>query len=167
MKLNDPDFDKRGFFRSLESIVYLFLMLPLTAFGWVFLEKEKAGGLRAVFFEEPDIMFHGVMGIGVGYILMRTVTTWKRDVKRALQNVPELDAKLRMVRKPMIYRNLLWALGAGIGAYGLHEKGDMIYAIVFTLFLLLITSNRPSPRYFARFLELKGEEREWMLKQNA
>lgn len=164
MKLRDADFDKRKFIKSLESIVYLFLVLPLTAFGWVFLEKEKVGGLRATFFENTDVMFHSVMGIGVAYVLMRTTATWKRDILRALDKTQELDVKMSAVRKPIIYRNLMWALGAGIGTYGLYEKGDMVYAVVFTVFLLLITSNRPSERYFVKFFSLKGEEKEWMLK---
>ncbi len=165
MKLADAEFDKNRFLRSLESIVYLFLALPLAAFGWVFLEKEKAGELRSVFFENPDVMFHSVMGIGVGYILMRTVATWKKDVLRALERVEEIDSKLKMVQKPIIYRNLMWALGAGIGAYGLYEKGDMVYAIVFTLFLLLITSNRPSSKYFVKLFKLREEEKDWMMKK--
>lgn len=165
MKLADPEFNKGRFLRSLESIVYLFLVLPLVAFGWVFLEKEKTGELRSVFFENPDVMFHSVMGIGVGYVLMRTVATWKKDVLKALDRIDELDVKLSMVRKPIIHRNVMWSLGAGIGAYGLYDKGDMVYAIVFTLFLLLITSNRPSPRYFVKLFKLKDEEKEWMMKQ--
>ncbi|MBO3700215.1 hypothetical protein [Roseivirga sp. E12] len=164
MKLSDSDFDKTKFIKSLESIVYLFLVLPLVAFGWVFLEKEKVGGLRATFFENTDVMFHSVMAIGIGYILMRTTATWKRDILRALDKTQELDAKMSAVRKPIIYRNLMWAMGAGIGAYGLYEKGDMVYALVFTVFLLLITSNRPSERYFVKFFSLKGEEKDWMLK---
>jgi len=164
MKLRDADFDKRKFIKSLESIVYLFLVLPLTAFGWVFLEKEKLGELRSTFFENTDVMFHSVMGIGIAYVLMRTTATWKRDILRALDKTQELDAKMLAVRKPIVYRNLMWALGAGIGAYGLYEKGDMVYALVFTIFLLLITSNRPSERYFVKFFGLKGEEKDWMLK---
>lgn len=164
MKLRDADFDKRKFIKSLESIAYLFLVLPLIAFGWVFLEKESAGELRTTLFEDTDIMFHGVMAIGVGYILMRTFATWKPDILKALTKIEELDVKLLAVRKPIIYRNIMWALGAGVGVYGLYEKGDMIYALVFTVFLLLITSNRPSERYFVKFFKLKGEERDWMLK---
>lgn len=107
-------------------------------------------------------MFHGVMFIGVGYIIVRTTATWTRDVRRATDKVKELDVRLKMLKKPIIYRNVLWALGAGIGAYGLYEKGDMIYALVFTLFLILITANRPSGRYFSKLLKLKGDEKKWM-----
>lgn len=164
MKLRDANFDKRKFIKSLESIGYLFLVLPLVAFGWVFLEKESTGGLRNTFFQNTDIMFHGVMAIGFVYILMRTLATWKADLLKALARTEELDVKLIAVRKPIIYRNVMWALGAGIGAYGLYEKGDMVYALVFTVFLLLITSNRPSERYFVKFFKLKGEEKDWMLK---
>ncbi len=167
MKLSDPNFDKRRFIKSLESTVYLFLVLPLIAFGWVFLEKERVGGLRATFFDNTDLMFHSVMAIGVGYILMRTLATWKPDILKALAKTEALDVKMAALRKPIIYRNVMWAMGAGVGAYGLYEKGDMVYAIVFTLFLLLITSNRPSEHYFVKFLKLKGEEKEWMLKNNA
>ena len=56
MKLRDANFDKRKFIKSLESIGYLFLVLPLVAFGWVFLEKESTGGLRNTFFENTDII---------------------------------------------------------------------------------------------------------------
>lgn len=163
MKLRDPDFNKRKYIKSLESIIYLFLILPLVTFAWVFLEKERVGGLRSTFFENTDIMFHGVMAIGVIYILMRTLATWKRDLLRSLASTFEMDVKIRALRKPIIYRNIMWVFGAGIGAYGLHEKGDMIYAMVFTLFLVLITSNRPSERYFVNFFKLKGEEKDWML----
>jgi len=79
MVLNDPQFNKDKFIKSLESVIYLFLVIPLIGFGWVFLEKERLGELRAVVFEDPDIMFHSVMAIGVGYVLMRTLATWKRD----------------------------------------------------------------------------------------
>lgn len=162
MNLSDPEFDKYSYFKKLESVVYLFLALPLMAFGWVFLEKERSGGLRSVFFENPDLMFHGVMGIGVGYILMRTTATWSRDMRKATEPFKELDVKLTMLRKPIIYRNILWAIGAVIGAYGLYEKGDMVYAMVFTIFLIMITANRPTGRYFSKLLKLKGDEKKWM-----
>ena len=165
MVLNDPQFNKDKFIKSLESVIYLFLVIPLIGFGWVFLEKERLGELRAVVFEDPDIMFHSVMAIGVGYVLMRTLATWKRDILKALEKTKEIDLKLKAVRKPIIYRNIMWSIGSGIGAYGLYEKGDMLYAIVFTLFLLLITSNRPSSRYFIKLFRLKGEEKDWILKQ--
>ena len=164
--LEDSDFDKKAFLRKLEAIVYLMLALPLIGFAWVFLEKERSGTLRSVFFEDPDLMFHAVMFIGVAYVLMRTVLTWKKDVMKGLEGIEALDIKLQMMRKPIISRNILWAFGAIIGAYGLYEKGDMVYAIVFTLFLLLITSNRPSVYYFVRFLKLKGDEKDWMLKDD-
>ena len=162
MELSDPQFNKSTFIKQLESVVYLFLVLPLLTFGWVFLEKDGNGSLRSVVFENPDLMFHGVMFIGVGYIIVRTTATWTRDVRRGTDKVKELDVKLKMLKKPIIYRNVLWALGAGIGAYGLYEKGDMIYALVFTLFLILITANRPSGRYFSKLLKLKGDEKKWM-----
>mgnify|MGYP000442241765 CR=1 FL=1 len=165
MILSDPEFNKEKYIKSLESIIYLSLVLPLIAFGWAFLEREKVDGLRAVFFEDPDVMFHSVMAIGVGYVIMRTMATWKKDIIKALERTTEIDLKLKAVRKPIIYRNIMWSLGAGIGAFGLYEKGDMVYAIVFTLFLILITSNRPSGRYFVKFFALKGKEKDWMLKQ--
>jgi len=164
LKLENPEFDKKAYFRKLESIVYLLLAFPLIGFGWVFLEKEKSGGLRVTFFEDPDMMFHAVMFAGVAYVFMRTIGTWKRDLLRGLEGVDELDVKLQMMQKPIIARNFLWAFGGAIGAYGLYEKGDMIYAIVFTAFLLLMTTNRPSAQYFSRFLKLKGEEKEWIKK---
>lgn len=166
VRLEDDQFDKRAYFRKIESIVYVMLAVPLIAFAWVFLEKEQAGDLRAVFFEEPDYMFHAVMFIGVGYVLMRTVLTWKRDVLNALKRIEALDTKLKMLMRPIIERNLLWAFGAGIGAYGLYEKGDMIYALVFTMFLLLITSNRPSAYYFIKLLKLNKEEKDFLLKES-
>lgn len=166
MILHNQDFDKKAYFRKIESIVYVLIAIPLIAFAWVFLEKEQAGALRAVFFDEPDIMFHAVMFIGVGYVLLRTVVTWKKDVLKALERVNALDAKLRSLTRPIIERNVLWAFGAGIGAYGLYEKGDMIYALVFTVFLLLMTSNRPSAYYFIKLLKLKKEEKDYLLKEN-
>lgn len=166
MQLNNPEFDIDKFSKRLESIVYLIFLLPLLFFGFAFLERESAGGLRSVFFEDPDILFHGVMVAGIGYILMRTSFTWKQDLLKALESIPELDLKIQRLRWPLIYRNILWSFGAGIGAYGLYEKGDMVYAIVFSLFLILITSNRPSPKYFIKFFKLKGEERKWIEGRN-
>lgn len=162
MKLKNPDFDKKAQFRKMESITYLLLLAPLAFFAWAFLEQESKNGLRSVFFEDPDILFHCVMAAGVGYVLMRTVTTWKRDVLRALETTHQLDVKIERLVKPFIYRNLLWAFGAAIGAYGIYEKGDMVYAIVFMIFMVLITANRPTGRYFSKFLGLKGDEKKWM-----
>lgn len=162
MKLKDPDFDKRAYFKKLESYGYLLLMPPLVFFGLAFLERQKTGGLRSVVFEEPDMLFHAVMATAVVYLLMRTFGTWKREILRVLEDTPELDVKLRRMQKPLIYRFGLWALGAAVGAYGLYEKGDMVYALVFTVFMLLITTNRPCGRYFSKFLGLKGEEKKWM-----
>lgn len=164
VKLENPDFDKKSFIKKLESIIYLILVVPLIGFAWVFLEKERQGALRSTFFDEPDIMFHSVMLIGVGYVLMRTIGTWKRDLLRSIERVEELDLKLQLVKRPIIYRNLLWAFGGTIGAYGLYEKGDMLYAIIFTVFLILLTANRPSPGYFIKLFKLKDEEKDWMQK---
>lgn len=162
MHLSDSEFDKNAFFKQLESIVYLLLSLPLLFFGWVLLEREKAGTLRSVFFDDPDLMFHGVMVIGVGYILMRTTATWSRDMRKATEPIRELDLKLKMLSKPIIYRNVMWAIGAAIGAYGLYEKGDMVYALIFTIFLIMMTTNRPSGRWFVKLLKLRGDEKKWM-----
>ncbi len=164
MHLSDSNFDKDGFFKKMESIIYLLLALPLVGFGWALLEKEKEGSLRSVFFEDPDLMFHGVMGIGVAYILMRTTATWARDMRKATEPFKELDVKLLMLKTPIIYRNSLWAIGAAIGAYGLYEKGDMVYALVFTIFLILITANRPTGRWFAKLLQLRGDDKKWIEK---
>ena len=164
MQLQNPDFDKRSYFKTLELTVYLFLVLPLVDLAGYFW-REKSGGLRAVFFEEPDIIFHGAMAIVVGYVLFRTIISWSRDMRKAVEPFPELDVKLSMLKKPIICRNLMWAFGAAaIGAYGLYEKGDMVYAIVFTVFLILMTANRPSGYYFVKLLRLKGEEKDWMIK---
>jgi hypothetical protein len=38
----------------------------------------------------------------------------------------------------------------------------MVYAIVFMVFMVLITANRPTGRYFSKFLGLKGDEKKWM-----
>lgn len=131
-------------------------------FGYAFLEREKEGGLRSVVMEDPDILFHGVMAAGIGYILMRTIFSWRKEMRNALKRTPELDMKLIRLKKPLLYRGFMWTLGGFIGAYGLYEKGDMIYALVFSIFLILITANRPSPGYFVKFFELKGEEKKWM-----
>ncbi|MGW8122365.1 hypothetical protein ACV07N_06855 [Roseivirga echinicomitans] len=162
MQLNDPNFDKSTFTKKLETIVYSMFVLPLAFFSYAFLERETRGELRSVFYENPDIMFHAIMAAGIGYILMRTVTTWKKDALKVLSGVPELDLKLIKLRKAIIYRNLMWSFGAAIGAFGLYEKGDMVYALVFSLFLILITANRPSTKYFVKFFGLKGEEKKWM-----
>ena len=163
--LENPDFDHLAYFKRLESLIYIMLIIPLVFFGWAFLEREKTGDLRAVFFEEPDMMFHGVMAIGVAYVLMRTVMTWKRDMRKALEDVPYLDVKLQMLRKPILFRNIMWVLGCGIGAYGIYDKGDMLYAMVFMLFMILITANRPSATYFIKLLRLKEEEKKWIQRQ--
>tara|TARA_R110001592_G_scaffold91165_3_gene267194 strand:+ start:6094 stop:6588 length:495 start_codon:yes stop_codon:yes gene_type:complete len=162
MQLNDPNFDKSAFIKKLETTIYLMFVLPLAFFGYAFLEREANGELRSVFYENPDLMFHTVMAAGIGYVLMRTLTTWKKDALKVLKQIPELDMKLIKLRKSILYRNLMWSFGGIIGAFGLYEKGDMVYALVFSLFLVLITANRPSPKYFANFFGLKGEERKWM-----
>lgn len=163
MKLANPNFDKRNYLKRLETIVYLFLVLPLTFFGWVFLEKEKTGGLRSEFsLEQADMFFHLTMLTAITYVLMRTLVSWKKKMTEPLSDVETLDEKLRMLFRPILWRNFLWSIGAGIAAYGLHARGDMFYALFFTAFLVLITANRPSGRYFAKLLQLKGEEKKWM-----
>lgn len=162
MKLENPDFDKKAQFKKIETRIYLMLMFPLAAFAWVFLEQQRQNKLRSVFFEDPDLLFHGVMIVGAAYVLMRTIGTWKRDVLKALDSTPELDVKIQRMVKPLIYRNLLWAIGACIGAYGLYEKGDMLYAFIFMIFMVLMTANRPTGRYFSKFLGLRKEEKKWM-----
>ncbi len=162
MNVSDPDFDKRTYIKNLESINYLMLAVPLVFFGWVFLEKENDGGLRNAIWDNPDLMFHGVMLVGIFYIFNRTLILWKSTVLKALERVPNLDEKLKKLRKPIIWRNMLWSIGALISAYGLYEKGDMFYTLFFTVFLILITANRPSGQYFSKLLELKDDEKKWM-----
>ena len=165
IKLADPDFDKSAFIKNLESVNYLMLAIPLGLFGWVFLEKERNGGLRNDIWNEPDLMFHVAMLVGVGYVLNRTLISWKGSLLKGLDGTPELDLKLKKSRKSIVWRNVLWIMGAAISTYGLYEKGDMFYTLFFTVFLVLITANRPSGRYFSKLFKLKGDEKKWMEAQ--
>ena len=162
MKLENPDFDKHTFLKRLESIVYLTLVGPLIFFGWVFLERESNGELKNEIWENPDFMFHGAMLIGIFYVFSRTLVQWKSTVLKPLKNVKALDVKLRSLRKPVLWRNVMWAVGATISTYGLYVKGDMFYVMFFTIFLVLITANRPSGTFFIKLLQLKDEEKKWM-----
>ncbi len=138
------------------------LAVPLVLFGWAFLEKESKNALRTDFWNEPDLMFHGAMMVGMLYVLNRTLISWKSTVNRGLKETVEIDEKLRKLRKPLIWRSILWTFGAVIATYGLYEKGDMFYTLFFTIFLVLITGNRPNGQYFSKLLQLKGEEKKWM-----
>jgi len=80
----------------------------------------------------------------------------------SLKRVKAIDVKLRSLGKAILYRNIMWAIGALIAAYGLYVKGDMFYVMFFTVFLVLITANRPSANYFIKFFQLKDEEKEWL-----
>ena len=160
--LANPDFNKSAYLKRLESINYLMLMLPMAFFGWVFLEKEFQGDLKTSFWDNPDLIFHGAMLIGIFYVFSRTLVSWKSTALKVLKKVKPLDEKLEKLRKPFTWRSMLWTIGAGISTYGLYVKGDMFYVIFFTIFLVLITANRPTGLYFSKFLKLKDEEKKWM-----
>lgn len=164
MKLADDSFNKQRFIRRLESLVNLMLAFPLVAFGYVLLEKEASNELRSVIMENPDWLFHGVMVTAVVYVLYRTVLGWGQQIRKFVEGENCLDTQLKMIKRPLLYRNFLWVLGAFVGVYGLYEKGDMFYALIFTIFLVLISANRPTGRYFATLLKLKKEERDWMIR---
>lgn len=164
MKLADDNFDKDKFIKQLESLVYLMLAFPLLAFGYVLLEKEAANELRSVVMENPDWLFHGLMAIGVVYVLYRTLVGWGQQIRRYVEREECIDKRLKMLKRPLLYRNFLWVLGAFVGVYGLYEKGDMLYALIFTIFLILISVNRPTGRYFAHLLKSKKEESDWLIK---
>lgn len=164
MNLENPEFDPRAYLKRIESLVYLMLVAPLTFFGWVFLDKESSGQLKTSFWENPDLMFHGAMLIGIFYVLSRTLLKWKSTALDALKRTKALDVKLRSLGKAVLWRNVMWAIGGMIAAYGLYVKGDMFYVMFFTVFLVLITANRPSANYFIKFFNLKEEEKEWMQK---
>jgi hypothetical protein len=164
MNLENPEFDQRAYLKRLESKIYLTLVAPLTFFGWVFLDRESSGQLKTSFWDNPDLMFHGAMLIGIVYVLSRTLLKWKSTALESLKRVKTIDVKLRSLGKAILYRNILWAIGAMIAAYGLYVKGDMFYVMFFTIFLVLITANRPSANYFIKFFQLKEEEKEWMQK---
>ena len=162
MELQNPDFDKRAYLKKLESIVYVFLALPLLFFFWVYLERESADGLRTVFFKETDWLFHGSLLAAILFVFYYTSIGWKKRTLKKINALKALDEKLMALQKPLIVRNLLWIGGCILAAGGLYFKGDMIYAIVFTAFLILITANRPSGSFFVKLLRLKGEEKKWM-----
>lgn len=164
MKLADDNFDKDKFIKQLESLVYLMLAFPLLAFGYVLLEKEAANELRSVVMENPDWLFHGLMAIGVVYVLYRTLVGWGQQIRRYVEREECIDKRLKMLKRPLLYRNFLWVLGAFVGVYGLYEKGDMLYALIFTIFLILISVSRPTGRYFAHLLKSKKEESDWLIK---
>lgn len=164
MKLADDNFDKDKFIKQLESLVYLMLAFPLLAFGYVLLEKEAANELRSVVMENPDWLFHGLMAIGVVYVLYRTLVGWGQQIRRYVEREECIDKRLKMLKRPLLYRNFLWVLGAFVGVYGLYQKGDMLYALIFTIFLILISVNRPTGRYFAHLLKSKKEESDWLIK---
>jgi len=65
MNIDNLEFDPRSYIKRLESKVYLALVLPLSFFGWVFLDRESKGELKNGFWDNPDLMFHGAMLIGI------------------------------------------------------------------------------------------------------
>jgi len=162
MTLENSDFDKRAYLKRLESLVYLMLATPLAFFGWVFLDRESNGKLKTSFWDNPDLLFHGAMLIGIFYVFSRTTVRWKSTVLSTMKKERSLDIKLQRLSKPILWRNFMWAFGAAISSYGLYVKGDMFYVMFFTIFLVLITANRPSANFFIKLLQLKDEEKKWM-----
>lgn len=151
----------RDFFNALYNILYGILLVPLLAFVYLYLEQQ-AGRL------EPILQQSGLI---VTVLAVIVIVDWgvsfalfNNGLKRARQ-LTLLGERLQHLRYITIVRYVLISSSCLLLAVGFYFTSHQALTALFVVSMILQSSFWPTTYRVCDQLELKGEEREMVIRK--
>jgi hypothetical protein len=147
----------REYFLKLHNFLYIIILVPLLAFGYVYLQARPARGA------DSQLLTFGFVLV---YLLDLTVSArifWRR-MKEARMNL-QLTSRLQAYAGATMVRFAMIASACLILVAGFLLTGSSLHAALFVFSMILLSLWWPSPSKACKDLRLKEEERDIILRQ--
>jgi hypothetical protein len=152
----------KEYFYKLQSRCYALLMLPLALIIAFYVISRSKDNLFQ--FDEPFKVLLRILFPSIAFIELTTVHLVLKEKLKQIRKIPGLGDKLdkyvsitSMATAASISASLLMLTG-------LFLTGDELFTVLFFVCVGLVYLQRPTPLYFSKQLQLKGDERELILK---
>jgi hypothetical protein len=152
----------KEYFYKLQSRCYALLLLPIALMIGFYLINRTRENLI-----DLDDTFRMLLRILFPSIAIIELTTVHLVLRGRLKQIRKLQGLGERLDKFVPISSLTTA--ASISAsllmlVGLFLTGDELFTVLFLLCIALVYLQRPTPVYFIRQLQLKGDERQLILK---
>lgn len=154
--------NSKEYLRQLINIAYISMSIPLLIFGWLYLEVSTNRIEPIVSPDKVNMIFILSTVITIGLLWMGNR---RYQQKLSLARTEEtLVNKLLLYKKAVFIRFLLFGIAAMVTTIGIYLTASELFAITFSIVVVLFSINNPSLYRIAKALQLEGEEKEHILK---
>lgn len=153
-----------NYLNRLNNIFHGIIAIPLVSFSFLYLEIDS-GDLVPIFGERSYYIEAAVLFLLSLMFILWLFSKFKRDTDEILGM--DEDLKTRLTRFAGIsIKFYLWMTAPGVIAIILmFFTGEVSFSLIYILELFLLSLKRPSVQNLSNSLNLKGEEREIVIKK--
>ena len=155
-----------NYLNRLNNIFHSIIAIPLVSFSFLYLEIDS-GDLEPIFGGRSYYVEAAVLFLLSLMFILWLFSKFKRDTGKILGM--DEDLKTRLTRFADIsIKFFLWMTAPGVIAIILmFFTGEVSFSLIYILELFLLSLKRPSVQNLSNSLNLKGEEREIVIKKRS
>jgi hypothetical protein len=153
----------KEFFYKLQSRCYALLLLPLAIVIAFYLAPQIAADLFIITDQEMLLLLKIIFPI-IAIIELTTVHLVIRSKLKKIVIIPGLGDRLDAYVPLTMIRNTTGIFVSMIMLTGLYLTSDILFTGYTIVMLLIVFIQRPTPAGVVRHLELRGSEKELILK---
>jgi len=154
--------NSRDYLRQLTNIAYLGMSLPLLLFGWFYLEVSNHKMAPRVDERHVVWIFLSLTGLMLlSFYMGNRLHQRKLMIARSRNTLRE---KLHVYKSAVYSRFIYFTVGALLITLGIYITASELFAISFSIVIVLFSINNPTLYRIVKALQLEGEERDIVLK---
>lgn len=148
----------KEYFYKLTNVGYQAMMVPLILF--IFFYAQLLFFTSKPLIENTNQYLYWLIGFAAfGVIALTLVQLFVKRKAKAISQMVGLGIKLEELGTILVRRMIWQAVIVTLMSVGLVLTGNVIFSVLFGVFMLFYFLNWPTPKRIARMLGLKGDER--------
>lgn len=154
--------NSKDYLRQLTTIAYLNMSIPLLLFGWLYLEASTHR-LEPRVDPKNIVWIFSILTLMSVFLLYLGNKLYYQKLSIA-QSINTLVEKLLIYKKAVYWRFLFFGIAGLIITLGIYITASELFAISFSIVIVLFSINNPSLIRIAKALKLKDKEKEIILR---
>ena len=152
----------KEYLQQIINFAYLSIGIPLLIFAWLYLRASR-DALEPLVTQSFNIALYVLTTFGMAGVVVYTTIKFKKLMNEAWEKEDLLD-KLVIHKKAVMMKFGLYALTALFIDLAFYLSASQFFGALFTIMFILFSINNPSLPSIVKDLQLKGRNREVMLK---
>ena len=151
------------YFTSFNNVFHGIIAGPLLIFVYLFLQLDSGKMLPPL--KGSNYFTLSMMAFAVDFIYIGWVFYKFRKDRRSLIGKYDLKQRLEAYRSVSYQFYFLMTLSGVLAIFAIYLTGEMSFSFIYLLQLFLLSIFRPSVHNICKYLDLKDEERDFVLKK--